>query len=181
MRIWKVLWDLEWGLAAVGAGLCLMAMMLITVASVFGRYILMVDLIPGAYNIIERIIFPLLVFWALPVAHRDQMFPKLDTIPHLLSPIWRAVVAVFVLVVEVGIYAFVLWLVTKFVWVSYLNQRTMQVGTEVWVLWPILVWIPLAFLLMITEMLRLIYHDFLAVLGRGKMPEEPESPVSGTV
>lgn len=181
MRFWKALWSLEWGFAAIGAGMCLMAMMLITVASVFGRYVMMVDLIPGAYNIIERIIFPLLVFWALPVAHRDQMFPRLDTIPHLLGPFWKAVLAVVVLVVELAIYGFVLWLVTKFVWTSYVNHRTMQVGTEIWVLWPILIWIPFAFALMILEMLRLIYHDVRAVLGKEELPEEQEQHISAAV
>lgn len=181
MRFWKALWKLEWGMAAIGAGLCLMAMMLITVTSVFGRYVLMIDLIPGAYNIIERIIFPLLVFWALPIAHRDQMFPKLDTIPHMLSPFWRAATAVFVLVVEVAVYAFALWLVTKFVWASYASQRTMQVGIEVWTLWPVLVWMPLAFALMLIEMGRLIYHDFRAALGREALPEEPDHHISGAV
>ena len=181
MRFWKALWNFEWGMAAIGAGLCLFLMMIITVLSVFGRYVLHIDLIPGAYNIVERIIFPLLVFWALPIAHRDQMFPKLDTIPHLLAPFWRAVLAAFVVIVEFLIYAFVTYLVGKFVWASYLNHRTMQVGTDVYVLWPILIWIPLAFALMLVEMGRLIYHDFLAIMGREELPVEPEQHISGAV
>ena len=62
MHIWTWLGRLEGGMASVGAGLCLLAMMFMTVGSVFGRYLLGADLIPGGYNIIERLLFPLLVF-----------------------------------------------------------------------------------------------------------------------
>jgi len=53
---------IEGGMASVGAGLCLLAMVLITVISVFGRYVLQQDILPGAYNLVERICFPLIVF-----------------------------------------------------------------------------------------------------------------------
>ena len=60
-RLWHWLGRLDGGLASIGAGLCLLAIMLITVIGVFGRYVLGVDLIPGGYNVIERVAFPLLV------------------------------------------------------------------------------------------------------------------------
>ena len=66
MKFWKNIERIEGGMASVGAGLCLLAMIIITVISVVGRYILQEDILPGAYNLIERVTFPLIVFWAVP-------------------------------------------------------------------------------------------------------------------
>jgi len=165
MRFWRALWAFEWGLAAVGAGSMLFIMMMITVISVFGRYFLQADLIPGAYNIIERIIFPLLVFWALPIAHREGMFPRLESFADALAPRRRALLAAVVMVVEIGVYSVLLWFVGKFVWASILDNRTMQIGTDFLPLWPILVMMPLAFVLMILEMARLLVRDVRGALG----------------
>ncbi|KAB2866928.1 MAG: TRAP transporter small permease [Bauldia sp.] len=165
-RLWKAIWHFEWGMASIGAGLCLLMMMMITVLSVFGRYVLHTDLIPGAYNIVERILFPLMVFWALPLAHREKLFPRLESFPATLSSRWQTIVSAFVLVVEIAIYAVVLWYVTRFVWASIQSNRTMQIGIQVWPLWPVIVMMPLAFALMVLEMARLLVEDFLRLLGR---------------
>ena len=164
MTFWKALWKFEWGLAAIGAGTCLLAMMLITVLSVFGRYVIHVDLVPGGYNIIERIIFPLIVFWALPLAHREGIFPSFELLSESLGPRSRAVLAVFVLVVEIAIYATLLWFVSDFVWKAVTTGRTMQIGVQVYPMWPIVVMIPLALGLMLVEMVRLVVRDVGFVL-----------------
>ncbi len=168
MRFWKLIWQFEWGMASIGAGLCLLAMMLMTVTSVFGRYVLHVDLIPGAYNIIERILFPLMVFWALPTAHREKTFPRLESFPDSLSPYWQTIISAFVLVVEIAIYGIVLWFATRFAWNSIVSGRPMQVGTNFWPLWPVLVMMPLAFTLMLLEMVRLLVADFRALLPNSR-------------
>ena len=77
MSFWKTIDRIEGGMASVGAGLCLLAMIVITVLSVIGRYILQQDLIPGAYNLIERVTFPLIVFWAVPLAVGQGHLPAL--------------------------------------------------------------------------------------------------------
>ena len=159
MRFWKAIWQFEWALASIGAGMCLVAMMMVTVISVFGRYVLQMDLIPGAYNIVERIIFPLLVFWALPMAHREGVFPRLESIPEALPPFWRRVVSIFVLLVEIAVYATLMWFVVAFVWQSYQTHRTMQVGTRFLPLWPVIIMMPLSFGLMMLEMVRLLGAD----------------------
>lgn len=171
MRFWKMIWQFEWGMASIGSGLCLMAMMLVTVISVFGRYVLQVDVIPGAYNIIERVLFPLMVFGALPIAHREKTFPRLESLPAAMSPFWRTVVSAFVMVVEIVIYAALLWYVTRFVWSSFQTSRPMQVGTQFWPLWPVIVLMPVAFILMLLEMARLIVADVRALIA-GVYPEE---------
>lgn len=165
MRFWKTIWKLEWGLAAIGAGSMLFLMMMVTVISVAGRYFLQADLIPGAYNIVERVIFPLLVFWALPVAHREGMFPRLETFADAQPPRRRAMLAVVVAVVEIAVYAVFLWYVTRFVWTSVATNRTMQIGASFWPVWPIMLTMPLAFGLMLLEMCRLLYRDVRRVLG----------------
>jgi len=159
MRIWTWVWRLEGGMASVGAGLCLLAMMLMTVVSVFGRYVLGVDLIPGGYNIIERLLFPLLVFWALPLAHREGTFPRLEMLQNALPPRAHAWVKVFVLAVEAVIFSLLLWHVARFAWQGYASGRQMQIGTTYWPLYPVLAMVPFSFGLMLIEMVRLIVGD----------------------
>ncbi len=173
MRFWTWIGRFEWGLASIGAGLCLLAMMLITVISVFGRYVLGMDLIPGAYNIIERIVFPLIVFWALPLAHREGTFPRLDlftmTMPHRL----RASITAVVLLVELAVFLILLYYVSQFAWNSYLDGRRAQIGTTYWQLYPVLAMVPLAFGLMVLEMLRLFVRECIGVIsGHPEQPSE---------
>ncbi|MCR5855812.1 TRAP transporter small permease [Mesorhizobium sp. J428] len=165
MRFWRAIWAFEWGLAAVGAGSMLFIMMMVTVISVAGRYFLQMDLIPGAYNIVERILFPLLVFWAMPIAHRDGLFPRLETFADAQPPRRRALIAAVAMIVEIAVYAVFMWFIFRFVWGSIVQNRTMQIGTNFLPLWPILVMMPLAFGLMILEMARLLYRDMRRLLG----------------
>lgn len=159
MKFWKVVDRFEGGMASVGAGLCLLAMIVITVISVIGRYVLQQDILPGAYNLIERVCFPLIVFWAVPLAHRQGTFPRFDMVVNALPMRLRRNVLVAVLLVEFAIYAFVMWYVLRFTWQSIEADRTMQIGTDFWPVWPILVMMPLAFALMMLEMGRLIWQD----------------------
>ncbi|APE45993.1 C4-dicarboxylate ABC transporter substrate-binding protein (plasmid) [Sulfitobacter alexandrii] len=156
----------EHRLAAIGAGTALTLMMLISVASVVGRYVLHTDLIPGAYNIIERVIFPLLVFWALPAAHRESLFPRLELLADSLPARGAAAVSVFVLLVELAIYAVLVWFVFWFAVDAIQTGRQMQVGTGFWPLWPVVIFVPFAFGLMVIEMLRVIWVDLRRLTGQ---------------
>ncbi|MCC5809123.1 MAG: TRAP transporter small permease subunit [Ectothiorhodospiraceae bacterium] len=164
MRFWIWIGRFEWGLASIGAGLCLLAMMLMTVISVFGRYVLGMDLIPGAYNMIERILFPLIVFWALPLAHREGTFPKLEMLSYALPERLRLSVSALVLLVEVVVFAVLLFYVSQFAWNSYLDGRRAQIGTGYWQLYPVLAMVPLAFGLMWLEMVRLFVRDCVGLV-----------------
>ncbi|MEN2978514.1 TRAP transporter small permease [Tistrella bauzanensis] len=152
----------EWGLASVGAGLCLFTIMIITVLSVFGRYVLLVDLIPGGYNIIERMLFPLMVFWALPLAHRDGIFPRLELVSTLLSRRLGTVVAILMLLVELAVFLFILWYVTQYALAGWRSDRAMQLGSGFFPVWPFIAMVPVAFGLMAIEMIwqigRHIHH-----------------------
>jgi TRAP-type C4-dicarboxylate transport system permease small subunit len=168
MKLWKAIWDFEWGMASIGGGICLILMVFITVISVFGRYVMQMDLIPGAYNIIERIIFPLMIFWALPMAHREGTFPRLELLPEALSPKAKAALNIFIVGVEAVIYAILLYFVVLFVWNGIQSNRSMQIGINVLPLWPIIIMMPVAFVLMLLEMVRLIYEDFRTALGKSR-------------
>jgi TRAP-type C4-dicarboxylate transport system permease small subunit len=181
MRFWKAVGALEWWMAAVGAGSMLFIMMMVTVISVAGRYFLHMDLIPGAYNIVERIIFPLLVLWALPLSHREGMFPRLETLADTQPPRRRAFIATVVSIVEVAVYAVLFWFVAKFLWASYAANRTMQIGSTFLPLWPVLMWMPPAVLLMLLEMARSLYHNVRAMLGVEAMAEPLTATESAVV
>lgn len=159
MDFWRAIGKLEGGLASVGAGLSLLAMILITVMSVIGRYVLHMDVIPGAYNLVERVSFPLIVFWAVPMAHRDGLFPRFDLLVNSLPKRLGHYVNAFVLLVEFVIFVVIIWYVLRFAWNSVEIKRTMQIGTDFWIAWPIIIMMPLGFLLMMLEMLRLIWRE----------------------
>ena len=148
-RAWLWLGRFEGGLASIGAGLCLLAMLIMTVVSVFGRYVLGADLVPGGYNIIERLLFPLLVFWGLPLAHREGTFPRFEMAQDALPPRVRASVAALVVAVEAFVFGLLLWHVAVFAWQGYASDRQMQIGTTFWPLYPVLAMVPLSFGLMV--------------------------------
>jgi TRAP-type mannitol/chloroaromatic compound transport system permease small subunit len=165
MRFWNMIEKFEIGLASIGAGLMLLAIMMTTTLGVAGRYIFQVDLIPGGYNMIERIMFPLLVFWALPIAHRDGAFPKFELVVDMMRPRMKLAVSVLVFALEVLIYAIVMYFVVYFVWQGIRTGRTMQIGVNVLPVWPIIVMMPLAFGLILLEIIRLLVRDFMALLA----------------
>jgi TRAP-type C4-dicarboxylate transport system permease small subunit len=162
MGFWHRIGQIEGGLASIGGGFCLFLIMMITVLSVLGRYVFGIDLIPGAYNIIERIAFPLLVFWAVPLAHRDGMFPKFDILLNKLPPLLARVLAAFVLVVEIVVFLIIFWFVVRFAWGAVESNRQMQISSTHWPVWPVILMVPLAFGLMLLEMFRLLWVTITA-------------------
>lgn len=172
-QFWRMLWAAEYGLAAAGAGLALLMIMFVTVLSVAGRYLFHTDLIPGAYNMVERVLFPLMVFWALPLAHREGMFPKLEVLMgDSLSHRQRAALAVFVGLVELLVYMVLMYFVFLFVERAVVSNRTLMIGVEKWPMWPVAIMMPLAFGLMMLEMARLIWRD-IGVVRSGRPAVDP--------
>ena len=157
------------GLASVGAGLCLLLMLLVTVASVCRSvYVLGTDLIPGAYNLIERVLFPLLIFWALPLVHREGAFPRLGVSDTLLPPRLRAWSDAGVLIVESLVFAVLTWYAGRFAWEAFQEGRQMQIGVVYWPLAPVLAMMPLAFGLMLAEMTRQAVDALRQAGGRAR-------------
>lgn len=157
---------LDWALAAVGGGLCLLAILVITVVTVYGRYVMQADLIPGGYNMIESVFFPLMVFWGLPMAHREGSFPRLelwDGAPRTL----RALIGVVVLALEFVVYAVAAWYCGKFALAAIETGRQVQIGTGLWLAWPVWVMAPLSFGLMLVEIARLLARDARSLLNLG--------------
>ena len=157
---------LEWLLAAIGGGVCLMALLLITLVTVFGRYVLESDLLPGGYNIIESVLFPLMVFWGLPLALREGAFPRLETIVDALPVRGRAAVGVLVLLVEAAAFALVVFYTSRHAINVVEQNRQIQVGTGLWPAWPVAVMVPLSFALMLLVVGRRLAAD-AALLLRG--------------
>lgn len=179
---WRGLWAAEFGLAAVGAGLSLLMIMIVTVLSVAGRYVLHTDLIPGAYNMIERVLFPLMVFWALPLSHREGMFPKLEVaMGGRMNRRQRAIVALIVGLVELAVYAVLMYFVWLFVDKAIESNRTLMIGVEKWPMWPVAIMMPLAFGLMMIEMARLVWRDVNLILGRNAPADQPAATPPDTL
>lgn len=155
----------DWALAAIGGGLCLLAILLLTVTTVFGRYVLQSDLIPGGYNMIEGALFPLMVFWGLPLAHREGAFPRLELLEGLSPGPLKHALSGFVLLVEALIYAAVAYYAARFAWMAWDSGRALQIGTGTWPAWPVAIMAPLSFALMLVEILRLLILDARRLFG----------------
>jgi TRAP-type C4-dicarboxylate transport system permease small subunit len=104
------------------------------------------------------------------MAHREATFPRFDMVVLALSPRIRRGVYAFVGLVELAIYAVVMWYVLRFTWQGIVDDRTMQIGADFWPIWPVLVMMPLAFFLMMLEMGRLVWSDM-----RGPRDDAPSS------
>lgn len=156
----------DWALAAVGGGACLFAILMITVVTVFGRYVMQADLIPGGYNMIESVFFPLMVFWGLPMAHRDGAFPRLEMLESMAPGLWGKLIGALVLAVEAIVYAVVLWYCWKFSMAAMETGRQVQIGTGLWIAWPVWIMAPISFGLMLIEIVRLMLRDARAVFAR---------------
>lgn len=166
-RVLRAFEQAQWALAAIGGGACLLAILLLTVVTVYGRYVLGTDLVPGGYNMIEAALFPLMVFWGLPLAHREGAFPRLELFATLApGPVGKAISAL-VLVVEAAVYAIVLWYAGKFTMVAIETGRQLQIGTGYWPAWPVVMMAPVSFGLMLFEIVRLIVRDARAVFADG--------------
>ena len=155
----SILEKIETFLATVGGGVCLSLMMITTVVTVFGRYVIEADLIPGGYNIIESVLMPLMVFWGLPLAYRRGTFPKLEISFGFLGKQGSTVVDAFVIAVEFAVYATILWYVSKYAFRAIDTDRQLQIGTGLWLAWPIYIMAPISFSLMLIEMLRRLFRN----------------------
>lgn len=144
------------------SGVSLFGMMLITVISVLGRYFFRTDAIPGAYNIVERILFPLLVFWALPLAYKEGTFPKLEFIlDRTGSQRIKKNVKYLTIGVELAIYCLVLYFVFRYTVTGIQNNQLMQIGTKRLSLYPILIMVPISFALLVMEAVINIYRNYI--------------------
>lgn len=159
-----LLMKLKWGIAALGGGVALLTIMVLTVVTVFGRYVLHADLIPGGYNMIGAVFFPLLVFWGLPLAHAEGSFPRMEVLDALLPERGARIVRLFYLVVECVIYAVVLYYCALFAMKAWDTGKQLQIGTQLWMAAPVYVMAPLAFALILLEVVTQIVR---AATGQG--------------
>lgn len=139
-------------------GISLAAIMIVTVLSVFGRYVFRMDLIPGVYNIIERVLFPLLVFLALPRSYIEGSFPKLEILTGRLSVNKRKIVNIIVLIIELAVYCLVTWYVAKFFFGVLERGQQIQVGVVRYPLYPIMFIVLLSFFLLTVEFALSLYR-----------------------
>ena len=75
------------------------------------------------------------------------------------------------MLVEIAVYAVFFWFIWRFVSGSIAQNRTMQIGTSFLPLWPILIMMPLAFGLMMLEMVRLFLRHLRQALGHQPVDE----------
>ncbi|WP_366921721.1 TRAP transporter small permease [Metallumcola ferriviriculae] len=151
---------IEENMAAFGSGICLMFIMIFTVISVYGRYVMGADLIPGTYNMIERIFFPLLVLWAIPIAHKQGTFPRLDFVTERFPGTIRRPINIIIFGVELLIYVVVTWFTFKYAIEAFRIGQKMNIGTVRWPVYPILAMVPLAMGMMSFEIALLFVKNF---------------------
>lgn len=159
------LYRFEKRLCIVGSGTCLILMVAVIIVSVLGRYLFHTDLVPGGFNIIERFLFPVLVFCAIPLTYRDGMFPSVTFFREKLSNTTGRIVRRFCAITEILLYLVIVVYAFRFAWQALLDTRTMQIGSETWLLWPILWLVPAIFLLVllnaVLDLIGMLHPDSL--------------------
>lgn len=163
----SMLSKIELRLCAIGSGACLLLMVFIIITSVMGRYLLHTDLIPGTYNIIERVLFPVLVFCAIPITYREGMFPRVTYFRSKFSVTLDIVASWTCRIVEACLYLVIVCYTFRFAWQGLVESRTMQIGSETWILWPILCLLPVTFALVLANVLG----DILSSIREGILSE----------
>lgn len=148
-------------IASIGGGICLMIMMLVTVISVFGRYVLGADIIPGTYNMVERIFFPLLVLLAIPITYRSGMFPKLEFITVRFPERVKRATDALVLGVELIIYLVVTWYTYKYALEGLHIGQKINIGSDRFPAYPFLFVVPFSFGLMTIEVAIAFYKKVI--------------------
>jgi TRAP-type C4-dicarboxylate transport system permease small subunit len=144
-------------MASIGAGSCLIAIVIITVVSVGGRYIFSLDSVPGGFNMIESILFPLLVFFGLPLAHKEGTFPKLDILFDKIPLKVSQLLDFLVSLIEALVYLILIWFMLKFSVNSFASGRSVQIGVSYFPVWPIAFISVFSFLVMYFQMIVGVY------------------------
>jgi hypothetical protein len=80
-----------------------------------------------------------------------------------MPPVLKKVVGLVVLSVELAVYCIVFYFCFLFLLRSIESNRSIQLGTDVFPMYPILLVIVLAFGLVVIEALRLVYRDGLVI------------------
>ena len=153
-------------LCLFGSGTCLILMVFIIIVSVMGRYLFHSDLIPGSFNIIERILFPILVFCAIPLSHQEGMFPSVTFFRTMLPKRAQGVAEMLCSAVDALIYGLVVIYAFRFAWSAVISARTMQIGSSTMLLWPILWLVPVVFVLVLSNTIAQLRHG-LTVDAKG--------------
>lgn len=80
-----------------------------------------------------------------------------------LAPSVLRWVQAFLLFVELVIHAVLMWYIMRYTWNSIEIGRTIQIGTQLWLLWPVLIMMPLAFGLLILEMSHQLWRSIMGL------------------
>lgn len=139
-------------------GLSLAIMIVLTILSVFGRYFLRTDLIPGVYNIIERLLFPIVVFMAVPRAYTDRSFPKLQMVTTRLAPNKEKIVNIIILFVELATYSLITYYIIEYFYGALIAGQQIQISTVRWPFWPVMFLVVLSYIFLTLEFGRSLYH-----------------------
>lgn len=142
------------------SGISLAIIVVLSVLSVIGRYFLKTDLIPGVYNYIERIFFPVSTFCAFAASYGEGMWPAMDVILRKSKFKTAKIMKIFISITEMSIFTIMFIFVFRYVINSIKAGATILVDVHVWSMTPLLLLLIMAFLLLLIESFR----EFMRVL-----------------
>jgi len=140
-------------------GIGCFVLMLCVVLEVLSRYVFEKVIITGLYNITESYIFPSLTFLAFAGSYRIGMWPNLDIFINKMTPTKKRWVKLSTLGIEFVLYSIVAIFTLNYSYEMTLENRMMQAGSATYPLYPILWVVPLAFFLLLIEILLRISKE----------------------
>lgn len=143
------------------AGISLALIVLATVISVIGRYFVKADLLPGVYNYIERIFFPVSTYCAFALSYREGMWPAMDVVLKKIEFTKAKAMKIIITVIEMIIYTVLTIFVFRYVTSAIQSGATILVDVNVLSMTPLLLLLLLAFILLVAESIM----EFIRVLN----------------
>lgn len=136
----------------VVAGAAVAAMMLLIVVDVTGR-VSGTSLIAGVFEISENYLMPLAVFPALGFIYASGVMPRFDVLLARVAVPVRKIVVYVLLGVELVVFGTVAWLTFGDFVSAFANSTTFIAGATSYPLWPVKIFVPLGFVMIVLETL----------------------------
>jgi TRAP-type C4-dicarboxylate transport system permease small subunit len=159
-KIDKFMQSIETSFEMLGGLACIGLMFLVIIESL-GRYVFKRTLIAGGYNITEGFVFPALVFLGISGSYRMGLWPRLEILTGKMSPKKQMFFFIVTGVIELALYITITIVTAIYGYKMTLENKQMMAGSTTYPLYPILIFIPFAFLFLSIEVVLSIWKKVI--------------------
>lgn len=134
------------------SGLAILSMMVVIVLDVFLRNIFKMP-IPGSYVIIESFLMPIAIFPALGYVYMMEVLPRLSEFVAKTPKWFQKYNRLLLIIMDIIIFSLLTYYTFKFFMNGYKDDMQIPVASHFIAIWPVYLFIPLGYLLVLLEVL----------------------------